>query len=202
MMMTQRYPRVSGAVCRGGAGLLLAGGVALLGAGLMRWHAARYGLAPLDLTPWLPSLLTFLMGVALCGAGIGGWLYVRRQWRAGASRRLDNTLLVVGALLILFNAPAALDLTVTPPASATGPLGGLGESISPFELLTQYNISVNQRTFTVTPEVYDGVYRSDSDLCATIVYGPRSQIAYAVTLTPANSSSAQGQFCGGASAGG
>lgn len=192
MMMTQRYPRVSGAVYRGGAGLLLAGGVALAGVGLMRWHAARYGLAPLNLTPWLPSLLAFLVGVALLGAGIGGWLYVRRQWRAGARRRLDNTLLVVGALLILFNVSTALDLTVTPPATATGQVTGIGQTIWPLEQMDQYNMSFNGQTFTVTQDVY----HTDGGQCVTVVYGPRSQIAFAVTLIPFGDLSKQRQFCG------
>jgi hypothetical protein len=201
MMLAQRYPRVSGFVYRGGAGLLLAGGVALLGAGLIHWHAAHYSVATFDLGPWLPSLLTFLVVVALLGASVGGWLYVRRQWRAGASRRLDNTLLVVGALLTFFNAPAALDLTVTPPVSMTGQLGGLGESISPFNLVTQYNIYAKGTRFTVTPVVYRGVYRSSSDVCVTIVYGPRSHIAYAVTLVAFSDLSEQQRFCGELTAG-
>ena len=195
MVMLRSQPVVTGIAFRGGVGLLLAGCVATAGLALERWHTARYGLALANLTPWIPSLLAFLLGVALIGASVGGWWYRhRRRMRVGATTRsrLDVALLIVGALLLLFNAPAALDLTLTEPTSATGRVDTVGFSISPFDLVEQYNLTVNGRPYTVTHDAY----ASDGGQCVTVVYGPRSQIAFAVTLVSASDLSAQRQFCG------
>ena len=197
MEMLRRYPAVTGAVFRGGAGALLAGCVAMAGLALERWHAARYGLTLANLAPWIPSLLAFLLGVALIGASVGGWWYRHRhrgRMRAGAATRsrLDAALLIVGALLLLVNAPAALDLTLSVPTSATGRVDTIGVSISPFDLVEQYRLTINGRSYTVAHDAY----LSDGGQCVTVVYGPRSQIAFAVALVPASALSTQRQFCG------
>jgi hypothetical protein len=197
MMMAQRDHRALGVASRVGVGLLLAGGVALMMLVLERWHAARYGLALTNLTPWLPSLLAFALGVALVGASLGGWWYRQRRCVGEAARsRLDAALLIVGALLLLFNAPAALDLTVTAPATTTGPVTELGQSVWPFEQLNQYDIGIDGRQFVLAHDTYRDAYRSEGSQCITVVYGPRSQIAFAVTLVPFSERSAERLTCG------
>lgn len=197
MMMTRRYPRMSGAVCRGGAGLLLAGGVALLALNLERQHATHYGLVPLDLTPWLPSVLAYLIGLALTGASLGGRWYRHHRHIGGARfSRLDSALLSVGAMLVVLSAPTAFDLTLTPPATMTGGVEGIGRSTSPFDLVNQCDLAAAGDIFTVAQDVCSEISHSDSEQCVTVIFGPHSQIAFSVTFVPISDLSEQRRFCG------